>query len=211
MTENLTVLADAAEESSKAWYEGFNNGGEFFSHFVFTLLVSVVISTKWRDYLIDPRKNDAAEFRQKLQGEIDKVELSAFLDPQLKKNLQKEYGDRLEEIKKLEDEAEASTSSLTKGCKIWCIISLFLTIGIIATACDATIGALCLLALWPIPVYRRRIQEKNRENQNKLNQIRETCETVMRTCQNQYDKKLSSEDEKFSKFYEEEAWRHLKL
>lgn len=195
-----TILAEAGTETAKAWYEYVNGGGEFFSHFVFTLLVSVVISTKWRDYLIVPRKNDMEEFHQEVSEEINKVRLSERLDPLFKADIQSKYECFKGDTENLIKELESLTTGTTKWCKRWWWICLIATVIFIATGLDKMLGFLCVLCLWPIPVFRTIINNKNAEIQRRHEQLKISYKTVQGVCQRLYDNKLKNEDDKFRLF-----------
>lgn len=195
-----TILAEAGTETAKAWYEYVNGGGDFFSHFVFTLLVSVVLSTKWRDYLIVPRKDDMEEFHQEVSEEINKVRLSERLDPQFKADIQSKYECFKGDTKNLIKELESLTTGTTKWCKRWCWICLIATVIFIAMGLDKMLGFLCVLCLWPIPVFRTIINNKNAEIQRRHEQLKKSYKTVQEVCQRQYDDKLKTEDDKFRLF-----------
>ncbi|MEE1265665.1 MAG: hypothetical protein UHH87_05195 [Akkermansia sp.] len=196
----LTILAEAGAEAPKAWYEYVNGGGDFFSHFVFTLLASVVLSSKWRDYLIVPRKDDMEEFHQEVSEEIDKVKLSARLDPRLKADIQNKYECFKEDTKNLIKELESLTSGTTWWCKLWCWVCLIATVIFIATGLDKMLGFLCILCLWPIPVFRKIINNKHGEIQGRHEQLKNNYKSVQEVCQRQYDDKLKTEDDKFRSF-----------
>ncbi len=195
-----TILAEAGTETAKAWYEYVNGGGDFFSHFVFTLLVSVVLSTKWRDYLIVPRKDDMEEFHQEVSEEINKVRLSERLDPRFKADIQSKYECFKGDTKNLIKELESLTTGTTKWCKRWCWICLIATVIFIATGLDKMLGFLCVLCLWPIPVFRTIINNKNAEIQRRHEQLKNSYKTVQEVCQRLYDDKLKTEDDKFRSF-----------
>lgn len=195
-----TILAEAGTETAKAWYEYVNGGGDFFSHFVFTLLVSVVLSTKWRDYLIVPRKDDMEEFHQEVSEEINKVRLSERLDPRFKADIQSKYECFKGDTENLIKELESLTTGTTKWCKRWCWICLIATVIFIATGLDKMLGFLCVLCLWPIPVFRTIINNKNADIQRRHEQLKNSYKTVQEVCQRQYDDKLKTEDDKFRLF-----------
>ncbi len=194
------IPAEIGAGAAKAWYEYVNGGGEFFSHFVFTLLVSVVLSTKWRDYLIEPRKDDMEEFRQEVAEEIKKVKLSERLDPRFKANIQKKFESYRDEAKKLRTELASSTCGTTKWCKGWCWGSLVVTIAFIAAGWDKILGFLCVLGLLPIPIYRHKMDQKYDAMHERYDNLRKKYEEVQDVCQSQYDDKLKTEDDKFRSF-----------
>lgn len=195
-----TILAEAGTETAKHLYEYVNGGGEFFSHFVFTLLVSVVLSTKWRDYLIEPRKDDMDEFRQEVADEIKKVKLSERLDPQFKEDIQKKFESYRDEAKALRDELTTTTSGTTKWCKRLCWVCLVITVVFIATGLDKMLGVLCVLGLLPIPIFRKLIDGKYDAMQGRHKNLKKNYKEVQEVCQRQYDDKLKTEDDKFRSF-----------
>lgn len=197
MIEELAVIA---EESSAAWYTFVNRGGEFFSQFVFTLLASIILSDRWRDYLIDPQKNHTVELRQALQSEIEKVILSTRLDSQFRSKLENTYAGFLQKVDLIEAKTQKSTNSITNQCRFYCIGLLLLSIVHIATDWNASTGPLCLVFLAPVPICRFLIRKKNDKYQAELHKIRTQYETVMETCQDQYVEEMSSGDEKMLKF-----------
>lgn len=196
----LTILAEAGAEAPKAWYECVNGGGDFFSHSVFTLLSSVVLSSKWCDYLIVPRKDDMEEFHQEVSEEIDKVKLSERLDPQLKADLQNKYECFKGNTENLIEELESLTSGTTWWCKLWCWVFLIATVIFIATGLDKMLGFLCIVPLWPIPVFRKIINNKHAEIQGRHEQLKNNYKSIQEVCQRQYDYKLKTEDDKFRSF-----------
>lgn len=196
----LTILAETGKEVTKQWYEYANGGGEFFSHFVFTFLASVVLSTKWRDYLIEPRKDDMEEFRQEVADEIKKVKLSERLDPQFKEDIQKKFESYRDEARALREELATSTSGTTKWCKRLCWGSLVLTVVFIATGLDKMLGFLCVLGLLPVPIFRKLIDGKYETMQGRYEHLKKNYKEVQEVCQKQYDDKLKTEDDKFRSF-----------
>ncbi len=194
------IPAEIGADAAKAWYEYINGGGEFFSHFVFTLLVSVVLSTKWRDYLIEPRKDDMEEFRQEVSNEIKKVKLSERLDPRFKADIQKKFESYRDEAKKLRTELDSSTCGTTKWCKGWCWVCLVVTVVFIAAGWDKMLGVLCVLGLLPIPVYRNKMDRKYDAMQERYDNLKKNYKEVQDVCQSQYDDKLKTEDDKFRSF-----------
>ena len=196
----IATLAEATSVSSGNWYDCINGGGEFFSHFVFTLLASVVLSSKWRDYLIEPRKDDMEEFRQEVKEEIEKVRLCGRMDPQLKADTENKFESCRDEVKKLRLQLRTSTSGITKWCKGLCWLSLVVTVVLIATGWDKLIGFLCVLGLLPIPICRRLIDRKYEKMQDRAERLKESFESVRDVCQNQYNRKLENADNKFRSF-----------
>lgn len=188
------ICAVAGEAVGKAWFEYVNGGGEFFSHFVFTFLASVVLSSKWREYLVDPQKDDMDDFRQEVKAEIQKVERCVRMDPQLKSDVTNKFKSLDGGVKELRKKYEDATAGLAKGCKVWCWVALVAIVLVIATEFDKVCGGLCFLGALPVPIYRWRINAKYEELQGDFAKLKENFEVVREICQGQYNDKLNEVD-----------------
>lgn len=179
------------------WLAG---GGTFFSQFTFTLLASVVLASKWRDYLIDPHKCDVEAFRDKVKAELIKVRLSQCLVEPMRDNIEKEYNGCLEKITEYETSLDNSTKAITHDCKIACTWCWGIAAFIIFSGLDVYFGLISLLLLLPLPIYRKKLKTKNREKDNEYKAIEDDYKRIQRLVNPLYQEQMEQANDAFETY-----------
>lgn len=179
------------------WLAG---GGTFFSQFTFTLLASVVLASKWRDYLIDPHKCDVESLKDKIKAELIKVGLSKCLVDPMRVNIEKEYNDCLKKIKDYETSLDDSTKAITHNCKKTCTWCWGVAALIIFSGLDVYLGVATLLLLLPLPIYRRKLKTKNQEKDNEYKAIENDYKRIQKLVNPLYQEQMEQANDAFETY-----------
>ncbi|MDD6813054.1 MAG: hypothetical protein PUD60_01490 [Akkermansia muciniphila] len=187
-------------EVDPAWYEYVNGGGVFFSQFVFAFLASVVLSSKWRDYLVEARRDDFETLGRKISDEIVKIKSDPQLDSQMTPDLLNRYEDCIKKAELLCAELETSTTAAVRSCRNLCWFSFIATIFFIAVKWDTHAGVLCILFLMPLLVYRVHIAKQYSAAQERHKHLEAEFLSARNEYQKCYNKNLKDEDDKLLSF-----------
>ena len=187
-------------EVEPAWYEYVNGGGVFFSQFVFAFLASVVLSSKWRDYLVEARRDDFETLGRKISDEIVKIKSDPQLDSQMTPDLLNRYKDCIKKAELLCTELETSTTAAVRSCRNWCLRCFIIIILFIAVKLDHHAGILCVLCLMPILFYRTKIANQYSAAQERHKHLEAEFLSARNEYQKCYNKNLKDEDDKLLSF-----------
>lgn len=176
-----------------------NGGGEFFSHAVFSALLSVAVSSRLREFIIAPSGEGIKELKRDIEQEIDKVTRGAQIDDDLRSKLKEHYQNCKVGTDDLLSEFKGNVAGAEKSCLVMSYIAFAINIILIAFRWNICLGALNLFCLFPLIYARIRMSSVYRDANTKLEDLRKNFNNVRNVCQSQYEAEQEATDASIQK------------